>query len=299
MRIVGITFFFLVFVGVFSVAFTSKDSVKKQSQNKTYHLNKPDIYSELPEILFEVSGLTDLYENKIACVQDEKGIIYTYNYETHEIENEFRFADDFDYEGLTRVNNELYVLSSDGKIYETSLSEKQEQTKKYDLQLPTVDNEGLCYDEKHNRLLIAPKSRISKDSENAQMRAVYIFDLESKTRKSEPLFYFTDETIYQFAEENKIPTPTFYKKNGDVKPKKIFRPSSIAVHPLTHDIYIISADDFGLAVFDDKGTIKNYSALPQDLFAKAEGITFLKDGTMIITNEGVNHKGTLLGFRLR
>ncbi|MBL7914212.1 MAG: SdiA-regulated domain-containing protein, partial [Bacteroidia bacterium] len=64
-----------------------------------------------------------------------------------------------------------------------------------------------------------------------------------------------------------------------------FRPSSLAVHPLTDEIYIISAADFMLVVMDRNGSIVHIKPLDKQVYPKAEGITFLKDGTMIITSE--------------
>jgi len=259
-----------------------------------YDLNHPVSIQKLPSELYEVSGLTDLSETEIACVQDEKGIIYSYDIIAQKITQEVPFAQDSDYEGLTRVGDDVYTLSSDGVLFETKSAWKKPHTKSYELNLPSPDNEGLCYDEKNNRLLIAPKSKIGKGPEFKDTRAVFVFNLKKKELEEEPLFYFSVAAIYAVAESKGIESDPVYKKNGQEKIQKNFRPSSLAVHPETGDVYMISAEDFALVIFSETGKVKDYFALDKELFAKAEGITFLPNGKMIITNEGVDGSATLL-----
>lgn len=271
-----------------------KPEIRLKQTNHIYNLNQPTAVHELSSELLEVSGLTDVSQNKIACVQDEKGIIFTYNLLTREIEDKITFGADSDYEGLTRVDDVLYTLSSDGTLFETKSTWKKPVTKSYDLNLPSPDNEGLCYDEKHKRLLIAPKSKIGKGPEYKDSRAIFVFDLKKKELEKDPLFYFSIEEIYAFADSIGIEKDTTFKKNGEPNKNQNFRPASIAVHPQTGDIYVISAEDFKMVVFSESGQIKNYFSLDKSIFPKPEGITFLNDGTMIITNEGVEGNATLV-----
>jgi len=296
-----ITLLLLGFGSIFlSESFIFQDSEIRTLNNESefsYSLNHPDEVHLLPAMLLEVSGLTDISANKIACLQDEKGIIFIYNFLTKEVEKEILFADDADFEGLTRVGDVLYALSSEGTLYETKSTWKNPETKTYNLNLPSVDNEGLCYDEKNKRLLIAPKSRLGKGSEFKDAGAIFVFDLKKKKMETEPIFYFSVAAIYDFAATKGIECEQVQKKNGQINKHQSFRPSSVAVHPTTSDIYVISADDFGMVVFSQTGVIKDYFSFDKTIFSKAEGITFLEDGTMIITNEGVLNSATLLVFR--
>ena len=63
----GLTFVwvYLILISIHTSAFTSG-----------YDLKSPSKVLILPEILREVSGLTDIDATTIACVQDEKGIIF-------------------------------------------------------------------------------------------------------------------------------------------------------------------------------------------------------------------------------
>ena len=78
-----------------------------------------------------------------------------------------------------------------------------------------------------------------------------------------------------------------------------FRPASLSVHPITDDIYIISAADKLLLIMNRKGEVIYMKQLDIEMFAKAEGITFLHDGTMIITNEAAGKTPTLFVFEMK
>ena len=60
---------------------------------------------DLPEVLEEVSGIHYLSGNKMACVQDEDGIIFIYNLDTDLVEKTINFSKSGDYEGVARVSH--------------------------------------------------------------------------------------------------------------------------------------------------------------------------------------------------
>lgn len=275
-------------------------SISLRGQNNSmcnfrYNLNKPDSLASLPSILKEISGLTDFDNQTVACVQDEVGIIYFYNLETGLNEHTISFADSGDYEGLTHVNGIFYILNSKGILYEVNTKRSNEKVRIYPLRISTSDNEGLCYDEMKNRLLIAPKSKFAKDPENKNLRIIFSVDLTRKKIKVEPLFYYRIDELVSHSSQFMQGNITNEKFN--LKKNKNFRPSSIAVDPKTGDIIVLSAEDFGLAIFNEMGDLKNYCPLSPDLYPKAEGITFLPNGSMIITNEGIQGNATLLLWR--
>jgi hypothetical protein len=53
-----------------------------------------------------------------------------------------------------------------------------------------------------------------------------------------------------------------------------------------------------LFIFDADGELVTLELLDANLFNKAEGITFLPNGDMFISNEGQQHKPTLLRFKM-
>jgi uncharacterized protein YjiK len=261
-----------------------------------YNFSKPDLSLILPDILHEVSGITYINPTTIACVQDELGIIFIYDFVEGIIKRQLLFGDDGDYEGITKVGNSLYVLRSDGDLYEISDFESNKfKVKFYSTGISAKDNEGLCYDEQNNRLLIACKSNISKGSEFKDKRVIYGFDLNSKKLYKSPAFYFDIHVIYDFMIKNKIHIATkTKKKSGSTEPNLKFRTSAIAINPISKKLFLLSATDHLLFIFNVDGKVEHIEQLNPKLFNKAEGITFLENGDLIISNEGENNKPTLL-----
>ena len=78
-----------------------------------------------------------------------------------------------------------------------------------------------------------------------------------------------------------------------------FRTSAVCIHPISKKLYLLSAVDHLLFIFNMNGTIEHMEKLDPYLFNKAEGITFFDNGDMFVTNEGQHKKPTLLRFNYR
>lgn len=274
---------------------------QSQAQSYTYNFSAPSQKVNLPGALYEVSGLTVIDESTLACVQDELGIVFFYDLDKKEISNEIHFEKTGDFEGITKVDSSLFILRSDGNLTEiVDYKSVNRQIRKYDTGVPANDNEGLCYDYANNRLLIGCKSKLNLKSMNKDTRAIFGFGLESKKLTANPVMEFDVNELMDFTSSQNISFPDKVKKNGEVKPGKLkFKMSAIAIHPISRKLYVISAADYLLFVFDESGNPEYVAQLDKKLFNKAEGLTFLDNGDMLITNEGQDHKPTLLRFDLK
>lgn len=285
------------------------DKVAKNNEVETvqeknslgYTIDSPDRLFILPGILQEISGLTNIDSTTFVCVQDEKGILFIYDVVNNKIKHQYTFNIDGDYEGIARVGKTIFVLRSDGTLFEISDYEsKNFKLLSYVTGIPADNNEGLCNDEANNRLLIASKGKIGKGREFKDKRVIYGFDLETKMLSDEPAFDFDLQAINAFADNIGIELPVKEKKNGEMKISSIkFRTSAIGIHPFTKKLYLLSASDHMLFVFNMDGTIEHIELLDEELFNKAEGITFFDNGNMLITNEGQDKKPTLLMFNYK
>jgi WD40 repeat protein len=65
-----------------------------------YNLNKPDVHHDLPDILNEVSGITNVDFSHVALVQDELGTVFIYNFIKGKIISQHSFNDTGDFEGI-------------------------------------------------------------------------------------------------------------------------------------------------------------------------------------------------------
>lgn len=268
-------------------------SGEKSTKATGYNLSEPDRIIKLAPVLHEVSGITIIDSLYVACVQDENGIVFIVDARSGEIRDKFTFHLPGDYEGITRDGRTLYVLRSDGVLFQISLNGFSGSLKKsVALGIPRHDNEGLCYDGKNRRLLIVPKHKPGKESENEGKHPVYGFDLRSESLLEKPVFGLDLKEIKKFADENNI------EPSGNDSKIRL-RPSAIGIHPITNELYILSAASGMLFVFDARGTIKHIEKLEKDIFNMPEGISFFENGDMLISNEGRNRAPTLLRFNYK
>lgn len=283
---------------IFCLNFNSCSTTSFSSNAKItgYDLTKPDNTLILPDTLREISGLTDIDTATVACIQDENGILFIYDLIRNEIRKQYNFHIDGDYEGITLVDKTMYILRSDGTLFEISdYQAKDFKLQTYATGIPASNNEGLCYDANNNRLLVACKNKLGKGPEYKDKRVIYGFDLSTKKLSKEPVFNFDVATIKAFAKQKKLNLPVRDKKKGTEPIIKFFT-SAIAIHPFTERLYLLSAADHMLFIFNMTGKLEHIELLNPKMFNKAEGITFFENGDMLITNEGQNGKPTLLRF---
>ncbi len=294
--------FYLLFAGTISLGCSGgvQDERKFPPAYETgYDFARPARTLVLPDTLREISGLTVIDSTTAACIQDENGILFIYDFSANRIVRQYTFHIDGDYEGIARRGKTIFILRSDGVIFEIPDYEKPGSLNTFVTGIPAANNEGLCPDTANNRLLIACKSKAGKGPENKNMRPVYAFDLSTHRLSAEPVFNFDLEKILLFAQKNGIALPVKKKKNGQEVTGVKFRTSAIAIHPLTGKIFLLSAVDHLLFIFDTDGTILHIELLDPGIYNKAEGISFLENGDMLITNEGKDKKPTLLRLNYR
>lgn len=286
--------FILFGIVLFAVLIATAILLNERDVSLGYDFNEPNETHILPDILHEISGITIGYNGRIFCIQDEKGILFQFDRESNEIERQEVFGLDGDYEGVCIANHTyFFVLRSDGILFEVDelqtealavIAEEDApqsaglRINQYDLGLPVGENEGLCFDQKNNRLLIISREQSPHTKTNE--RVVYAFDLAKKQLSKQPAF-----TLNPFSGK--------WKKPSDLS----FRPSELALHPLTGELYVLSSKDQALFVFSTAGKIKAIQRLNPTIFTKPEGIAFMENGDVYISNEGKHDKPTLLFFR--
>ena len=264
-----------------------------------YDLSKPSEKFKLPGELTEISGI-DVYKKfKLVCVQDEKGEIYEYDVKKGEVKHSHDFGKKGDYEAIANVNDTIYVLESSGNIFRvTDLNSDLQKTHEFKTSLNKEnDSEGLCYDKKNNRLLVACKKKAGAGIKNA--RAIYAFDLKSGEVDPKPAYLVSIDEVKAYI--HKTDRAKFIgqaikdlldPEKGDVA----FQPSEIAIHPISGDIYLISTVGKILLVLDPSGKIVCIKELDTEVFKQPEGLTFMQDGTMYISDEGQQGHGNILKF---
>ncbi len=264
-----------------------------------YELDQPVRKLALPGILEEVSAVSYVDGNRLGMVQDERGSIFFCSIMDGHIMSEIPFASSGDFEGLVILDDEAWVLRSDGNLYQVSgLRQPDPTTRKVDTFLRGKDDtEGLAYDAIGKQLLVGLKEPPNLDGDRRMdKRAVFAYQLERNIMPESP-FLLLDmgelKRVYTSQVSGNKP------QKFDPERKEDFLPSDLALHPITGHIYHIAASGQLLVVSDRSGQIYFVRELPKDIFRQPEGISFDPRGNMFIVSEGAGSNGMLLEFQYR
>lgn len=260
-----------------------------------YQLTDPDTIYFLPPALYEVSALSVYRPGELVMLEDERGIFYVFDLAKGEVIYQQRFAKDDDYEGIEVVGEYLYALKSDGDVFEVSnYNSDSLQTQKFETILREAnDTEGMGYDAVNNQLLIACKAiPYLKEKAYKGHKAIYAFDLAADSMIAEPVLLIEKDAIKKYFEAQ-------LTEGQEWQDDKItFNPSAIAIHPILDEIYILASSGKMLISVNRKGEILKAFHLDPRLFKHPEGMCFLPDGTLFISNEGDAGRPDLLKFSM-
>lgn len=267
------TIFLLICLSLFAGC-TSPDQQHPSSQQSPvvagtpsapYDFETPALIHYLVEDLAEISGLTVLDEHHLGAIQDEDGDLFVIAWQTGEVRAVTAFGKSGDYEGVERVDDRVFVLRSNGTLFEVAGwdGEGMEAEQHKTFLKSRNDTEGLALDDQARRLLIVCKEDPGGGLDG--VRAVYAFDLETQELLENPVFT--------------VPLDAF--ENG-----KDFKPSALAVHPLTGELYMLSSVQKVVVVLGQDGTLRANWPLPEALFPQPEGLAFYPNGDLFIASEG-------------
>ena len=266
-----------------------------------YDVLSPDVKAELPSELQEISGLAYVDDGVVAGIQDENGIVYLIEITTGEINKRIQFEKKGDFEGIAIVDTTFWALKSKGDLIRIEPGKEKEVFK---TPLKGKNNaEGLVYDKMNNRLMIACKgSPTHSDLDIKDVKSIYVFELPNNRMLDDPVFMIKVAEIDSILKLSRIEktwaklSRSIGSNNSDLQ----FKPSAIAIHPLSRHYYILSAKPGMLIKLDKFGSIIGFTKLPTKLFKQPEGICFDEDAAMIISNEGGKKgKANLLKFNYK
>lgn len=268
-----------------------------------YNWEEPSNSFELDNKLNEISGLSMSEDGSyLLGVQDELGEIFILDKTNGRIVQQIPFWKEGDYEGIEQVGSTIYVVKNTGTIYEVSQPGTSEQVVEKFNGFLNGDNdiEGLSYWPQRHQLLLACKAQPGGELDPNRFKAIYAFDLASKTFLPEPLMLLDREAVSAYLKDCK-PGPDHHKLCDIFNPEKEdfdLSPAALAVHPITGEFYLTSSKGNLLIIISPTGKILHIDKLPKDLHRQPEGLCFDVAGNLYIANEQKKDTPPLIHYYL-
>ena len=237
----------------------------------------------MPQELKEISGLALTADGRLLAHDDELSRIYELDPRKGVIIKSFLFGNGLrgDFEGITTVGDNIWVIKSNGELY--TFKEGENGTKvpytKFDTKLgKECEFEGIVYDPDSALLLLPCKNPRGKglDDELVIYRwKVGASDATGITRITIPV----GEAV------------------GNNKWKR-FRTSDITRDPATGNYVLISSLEHGMIVMKADGEVMSSHSLPGK-HHQAEGVAITRDSILIISDEATSKPAAVTLYRWR
>lgn len=237
----------------------------------------------MPAELREISGLTMMPNGHVLAHDDEIGRIYELDPKSGIIVR--RFALDGpphgDFEGITLVGDDIYLVQSDGQLFKFRLTADGEEApyQRYDTHLGReCEFEGVAY-EADSAWLVLPCKKVA-----------------TKRLKHDLVFYRLTLPISDSSRLSvlTIPMADVVGSNG----WKEVSPSDIAIDPVTGNYVIVAAQERALIVITPTGQVVRSEPLPPG-HEQAEGVAVTPDGVLIVSDEATREPADITLYRWR
>lgn len=240
---------------------------------------------DLPNALDEISGMVWMGDDKIACVQDEDGIIFTYDLNSSKIIKKQSFGGAGDFEALSYLNAQFWVAESDGKLFRVDPNGVEGEAEELKLKFEYKHNiEGIAATP-DGKFLISVKDR-NLEKDDGDYKAIYSYDPGTNSLASEPAIKINfDDPAFEILRTN--------------NPRKLIRPSDIAYNPVNGDLYVLDAEVPKLLILNSSGNVKKLHLLDPEEFFQPEGLCFSPSGRLFISNEGKGGDPNIVEVKLK
>jgi uncharacterized protein YjiK len=224
----------------------------------------------LPPALREISGLALTSDGRLLAHGDELGQVSEIDYRRGVLVKRFVLgtgAVKGDFEGITIANGVVFMLASNGTLYEfhEGANDAHVDYKVHDTGLrKECEFEGVAFDPAINSLLLACKHVHNKELQGALVIYRWSLERDSSARLSRLT----------------VPFDSIIGTNG----WKNLHPSDITIDPLTGNYVLVASAEKALISITSGGAVVFARPLPP-AHHQPEGIAITKDSILIVSDE--------------
>ncbi len=236
----------------------------------------------LPETLREISGLALTADGRLLTVGDERGKVFEVDYRRGVMVKTFTLghpAVHGDFEAITVVGDTVFLLASDGVLYEFPEGADGEAVPYtiHDTGLARqCEFEGMAFDPTIHSLLLACK----KVHDKALQQSLLIYRWRLQPGR--------DPTLSQLA----VPLKLVIGTNG----WDGLHPSDITIDPFTGNYVMIASREKALIAITPAGDVVFARPL-QGVHDQGEGVAITKDSILIVSDERVTGPAVITLYR--
>jgi uncharacterized protein YjiK len=236
----------------------------------------------LPPALREISGLALTSDERMLVHGDEVGLVWEIDYRRGILVKQFSLGDRAvkgDFEGITVANGAVFMLASNGKLYEFQEGGNGAHVayKVHDTGLEAqCEFEGVAFDPTINALLLACKHVHDKRIKDAIVIYRWSLASDSAARLTQLI----------------VPIGPVLATNGWKK----LNPSDITIDPRTGNYVLVASLQLALISITPAGAVVFARPLPGS-HRQPEGIAITKDGVLAVSDEGGHGSGVLTLYK--
>jgi uncharacterized protein YjiK len=236
----------------------------------------------LPPALREISGLALTHDGRLLVHDDQLGQVWEVDYRRGVLVKRFSLGNGVlkgDFEGITVANDMVYLLNSNGKLYEfpEGANGAQVDYKLYDTGLKQdCEFEGVAFDPAIDALLLACKHVHDKDVKDDLVIYRWSLKGDSATRLS------------------RLAVP-IAKVRGDNDWDKL-EPSDISIDPVNGNYLLIASLQQAVFEITPAGEPVFARMLPPG-HRQPEGVAVTKDSVLLVSDEGGNGTAMITLYR--
>lgn len=258
-----------------------------QKEDGYFDLAAPATISNLPMGIIPFSDVSMMDSTHLVCIDSKSGGVLFYDLTLNTVSNPLELGVNRQFTDVSMIDSTLILFDADKKVHfllppydSTSFIASDELQEDF-------NSSGICLHESTKRLFMLGELQ---ERENGEFScSIYAFNLNRHKLREEPLFDINTADIELFAMNNNLLLPRKITSEGDTIDGLNFKPTAMAIHPKTNEIYVLSSEDRSLVVFNQFGDIVNFTTLDATNFYKPTGMTFHKNGNLLITNSDLMH----------